>query len=71
MNEKKRPSGGMAHVPHSSDDFATDKGYEIWLEDGKPQEMRCAFCERRTGFDMVGHPPGRHLSQAFTRGGRS
>ena len=56
-----------AYIPYSSDDYIADKGYEIWLEEGKPSEMRCRLCEERTGWDAVGHPKGRHLSQAFTR----
>ena len=69
MSQRKKLSGrgSMAHIPYSSEDHNRDKGFEVWLEEDRPEEWRCAFCEERTGFVSVGHPPGRHLSQAFTR----
>ena len=61
-----RPFSKLARTPGSSEWFIQEKGFEVWLEEGRPYEWRCDFCEGRTGFDMVGHPPGRHLPQAFT-----
>jgi len=51
----------------ASESFVREKGYESWLEDDRPEDWNCEWCKERTGWDAVGHPPGRHLPQGFTR----
>jgi hypothetical protein len=72
----RNPGKGGSMAPNDNPKEATDpaseslvreKGYESWLEDDRPEEWNCEWCKERTGWDAVGHPPGRHLPQAFTR----